>query len=331
MLVFAGFVSAFVGGYFLKTYEFNNYSPSIDTPIENDDKNGELGVNELLFLPDKLYFLDTVVVVSETNPRYVLALTATRGEQEDGYLQQSRLSFFDGETWTRDSLSEKTQNSAIKNNTIISRWETTIDPSRVLREQSSGEVVINDTKIAFSTGMLENEMGIRSLPYYTKFSSEGDAELSIDGVTHPARVFYTRIFSINAADVLTYDKDLHLETFWLIFWDENGNFYHIDVTDVENPIPRYTSHSLALKKQGQIVEKSFDIKVEKDANTPPSILRFSVDTPESYVLRIERLNEFDKYPYLIGESWIMGTVQGSSKVAESVESAGHGVMEYISR
>lgn len=46
---------------------------------------------------------------------------------------------------------------------------------------------------------MENEIGIRSLPGYTKFMSEGDGTIIINGEPFESYVLYTRIYSSNSS------------------------------------------------------------------------------------------------------------------------------------
>lgn len=341
-LIVLGFITAFAGGYFLKDL-FNKESrveqntkssPSTkmvstsQTPLipNQDTEIPETGQ----YAPGKQYFEDTVIAVTKDKPYYTIVATVTRLEQNNNFAQRGRVSFFDGKNWDRKSEEKNTADPAISGNKLITRWVTDIDPSRVLKESSQGEINFGSSKIAFSTGPLQNEIGIRSLPSYTKFISIGKGTLSINNQPYPAYFLYTRIYSLDASQIQFYNQPFGLTTDWLAFWDEEGNFYHLDKTEVDNPTQIYQTHKLGvLENKNGSVSKTFELTVTRASSIPPNAYTIGLASPIGSTLNLKVLDSIDKAPnnsYKWYMSHVVGTVQRGEGGAVL---KGIGLIEYI--
>jgi hypothetical protein len=274
-----------------------------------------------LFLPGKHYFDDTIILISKAEPHYTVVATANRSEGGDvGYVQGTRVSFYNGNDWKRVTRSDTNLDSSIKNNEYINNWTIDYDKSKVLKQKINGQLNIKNEIIGFETQVLENEIGVRSLPGYTKFMSEGDGTLTIGGKTYESYVLYTRIYSSNSSDLFTYDGNMGLLTHWVAFWDNSGNFYHIDSTEVKNPVPNYQTHSIGISKDtiGNIL-KTFSVSVNKDNGNPPQNYEVTLGYPNSKTIKFNKYNDINKAPNN-SYSWHMGNVKGEN---------GIGLVEYI--
>jgi hypothetical protein len=199
----------------------------------------------------------------------------------------------------------------------------------MLKEQVKGIIVVGDNTISFTTNALANEMSVRSLPGYTKFMSEGNGQITINGEVHPAKVLYTRIFSMNTSDIQFYNEPIGVTTDWVAFWDTQGNFYHIDSSTVSKPTPIYKTHTLGIfKTVSGAISKSFSVTASRDSKTPPDAYTFSIQNPIMATLKLQRKSAINKAPN--GEyAWYMGTVDGSVTLANGFPVNGYGVTEYI--
>lgn len=320
ILVIIGSVGLFFSGYYTKsllTVE-TNIKETNKKPLDVvDDNNGE----PTLFLPGKHYFDDTVVLISKNEPHYTLVATANRSENNDAkYIQGTRISFFNGSEWKRIIRNDLNSDSGIKSNNFINSWTIDFDKSRVLKQKIDGQLNINETIVEFSTQVMENEIGIRSLPGYTKFMSEGDGTIVINGEPFESYVLYTRIYSSNSSELFKYDGNIGLLTDWVAFWDNEGKFYHIDSTEVKNPIPNYQTHSIGVVKDpiGNIL-KTFTVDVRKDENNPLLNYEVNLGYPVNKVFKFDKYNDINKAPNN-SYSWHMGNIKSSD---------GIGLVEYI--
>jgi len=317
IVVLISAIGLFISGYFAYPLLL---SEKIEV-IENNTVTDNIENESSLFQSGKHYFDDTVLLITKDEPHYTLVATVNRTEKEDSsYLQNTRISFFNGIEWKRVLRSDTNTNSAIKNNEFVNDWTINIDKSRVLRQEVSGDLNINDIKVSFDTQTLENEIPIRSLPGYTKFMSENDGILTVDGKQFAAHVLYTRIYSSNSSELFTYDGNIGLLTDWIAFWDNDGNFYHIDSTEVANPVPNYQTHSIGIFKNkiGSVL-KTFDVNVKRDGAKPPTNYEINLNGTLNKKLLFNKINNINKAPnnsYI----WHMGNIKNAD---------GIGLVEYI--
>lgn len=341
IIVVIGFITTFASGYFLShlltsekniSTEITSNTPNIPenttTPTPTSE-NPQVEQETTKFLPGKHYFDDTLMIVTKDKPHISVVATIARTEQENNYAQNTRVSYYDGNDWTRQFASKISQDSAILSNNLVKSWNTIIDPSRVLKQTVQGEITINNSSLVFSTSVLQNEIGIRSLPGYTKFLSNGNGTLTVNGIEHQAYVLYTRIYSLNVAELQFYNQSLELTTDYIAFWDTLGNFYHIDSTNVNKPTPIYQTHQLGvMENKNGAVEKTFSVTVNRDSKKPPEQYTASLNNPIGATLNFNRINEINKAPN--GSfAWFMGNIEGTVQTPNGEILNGIGLVEYI--
>lgn len=287
-------------------------------------------VDSLSFATGLHYFDDTVLAITTDTPRKIFIGSMVRIEDEPNiYVHNTRVSFFDGESWTRKTGSQQSQTSEITTNSLVSSWNIDIDATRVLRERVSGTAQVDDHAVQFSAPDLHNEMSVRSLPGYTKFMSEGDGTITIQGKKHSAKVLYTRIYSMNTADIQFYSEPIGVTTDWVAFWDTAGNFYHVDATSVAKPTAIYSSHTLGIHSSPSgAVSKTFSVQTTRDSGVPPDQYTISIGSPIGSVLALKRKNAINKAPNG-SYDWYLGEVEGTVSVQGQSALAGFGVVEYI--
>jgi len=337
-LVVVGFITTFITGFILARLLASEarggmirVAPGkndIAFPVLEDDNLPTVPQDSTKFIPGKHYFDDTIILVSKKDPSINLVATVTRSEQDGSYTQGTRVSFFDGASWDRKTTSQKTDSSSIVSNGIVKSWNVQIDPTRVLKQTVDGEVTVNKKTIQFTSGILQNEISVRSLPGYTKFMSEGMGTITVEGTSYDAYVLYTRIYSLNASDIQFYSEPLGLTTDWMIFWDSAGNFYHADVTNVQKPTDIYQTHELGILKDPQgAVSKTFNVSVTRDGLTPPKDYTISFGESLNAKLNFQRIDELNKAPDGSFQ-WFIGNIDGKiEKNGQFIP--GKGLIEYI--
>lgn len=340
-VVILGFITTFASGYSLSqwlstemnvttgSYTTANFPRVLDaTPYpSSNDQQVEQGSTK--FLPGKHYFDDSIMIVTKEKPQISVVATVTRAEQDTNYAQSTRVSYFDGTDWTRQSASKTSPDSTIVSSNLVKSWSTVIDPSRVLKQTVQGEITINNTSLAFFTGVLQNEIGMRSLPGYTKFMSNGTGTLAVNGVALEAYVLYTRIYSLNAAEIQFYNQPFGVTTYYIAFWDTQGNFYHVDATSVDEPTPTYMTHQIGIMETiNGAVEKTFSVSVNRDSKNPPEQYIASLNSPIGATLKFNRVNRINKAPSGTF-TWFMGNIEGTVQRPNGETLSGVGLVEYI--
>jgi hypothetical protein len=298
-------------------------SPLTPTPASEDP---QLSTQ---FLPGKFYFNDTIFVIARNTQRQTLIATAARTEQDSAFEQSSRVSYFDGNAWHRVSTQQSHPDATIVSNKIIRKWELMIDPSRVLKESVQGEMMIDGITASFVSDTFTNEIVMRSLPGYTKLMSVTSGKIRIGTQEIPADILYSRIYSLNAADIQFYNEPLGLTTDWIAFWASDGSFYHVDATKVEKPTSIYQTHQIAVRKDAVgNVNKTFTVTVQRDTNTPPSNYNISLPTPITATIELTNRTSVNKAPNNSFD-WYMSTVDGVLTREDGSKISGFGLAEYI--
>jgi hypothetical protein len=131
---------------------------------------------------------------------------------------------------------------------------------------------------------------------------------------------------MNSADIQFYNQILGLTTDWLAFWDADGNFYHVDATNVTKPTNIYHSHQLGIiEDNNKAIAKYFQISTERSSKTDYAI---TLSNPNQTALHLHQINQFNKAPNN-SFTWYMGNVTGIVTNNKGQRSTGIGFMEYI--
>ncbi len=326
-----GFIATFGSGYYLSSQlQLENppqATPTVSPSPTPDDFPGLLpGTSDDAA---QQYFLDTIFLIEKAEPHRAVIASIGRKETDQGFLQDSRASYFNGAVWDREVTHVTTTQSGVEADTVIKKWDVKIDPSRVLREKVSGKLDIHTVQVEFTSDTLANEIGMRSLPDYTKFMSEGDGTILIDGTSIPVHILYTRIYSMDASKIQFYTEPMGVTTDWVAFWDQAGNFYHIDTTEVGQPTDIYETHQIGVWKNSVgTVAKTFQVSVARDPNPLPIEFTISLQSPISTTLRLERASLQDRS--IAGKyDWFLGTATGTVTNSKGEDLQGFGIIEYI--
>ena len=272
------------------------------------------------------YFDDTVVVVTKNSPRKALILTAARKENSPNtFSQNTRVSYFDGDVWTRQTESVTNTEGEISPTSINPQWDILVHSSLLLKEKSHISLSLTDS-LELTTSELENEIVLRSFPWDTKFMSTGEGKLSINGRSEDVHIAYIRRYSQNTQGLQFYDSSLKSATDWLIYWDTEGNLYHIDLTSVQNPNDKYQSHTLITKVDSKKrVTRSFEGNVVRNSDQDPTHYAFTLGNPINEQLSIDRINVYDKAKGSATTD-VIGLVTG---ILNNNSTSGYGFIQYL--
>jgi hypothetical protein len=338
ILSIIGFGSVFLGGIYYQKYLREEQLTCPDCPLIHNPKpaissspqphSSEIPQLSTQFNPGEYYFDDTVIFMQQEEPHRTLIATVSHKQDGDTYIQNTRVSFFDGLKWIRKQFSQQTVDATMVSNNILQSWEYRYEPSGVLQQTVEGVLVVDTNQIQFESDMLENEMSIRSTPGYTKFLSASTGKFMINSSSYPAYVALFKIYSLDASQIQFYTGDFGLITDWAVLWDQAGNFYHIDKTEVPKPTPIYQSHNLGILKTNSSselsVSKTFAVSVQRDNQNPPHLYTFELPSPIGKTIQVERINKVDKVE-LENVDWLIGQAIGT--VDDTVPVIG--LVEYI--
>lgn len=319
--------SSFAGGFFLRSFLTDPVQPDLSvSPTPTTAPQTSEPQPNSQYVKGKQYFDDTVIAITDDDEPLALVATVARQETQNGSNQSTRVSYYDGQEWTRKTLVKEHETAAIYTDDIVSSWEVTIDPTRVLKQRVEGAMRINQAFIEFDTGEITNNIAVRSLPGYTKFMSNGSGTVTVDGITRNAHILYVRIYSNNSEEIQFYSTPFDITTHWLIFWDQQGNAYHIDSTYVDRPTDKYQSHQFGVfVTQDGMVSKTFEVTVDTDTNEPPQSYTIRLGDPIGRTISFTPHSSLNKAPDN-SYGWYIGHGAGTA-----VGVPGIGLVEYIHR
>ena len=300
-------------------------------PLLSGQTNNQTTVNYYPYTRrvDDNYLSDTLVFITEESPHQILLINSNRQQMgKSVFAQSSNVNFFDGQVWRRADDDTLTSQAEVASDSVITAWQIGIEQSRVTGEIISGQAIVDGWSINFATDRLENEMTVRSWPGYTKFLSSSHGTITISGRTMAAKVAYTQIYSMNTDEIQFANTHLPLESMYAMFWDEAGNFYHIDVTDVDTPTPVYDSHRLGIWKNpaGQITRID-QVDLDLDQKVPPTHYHAVLPLPIVSQLELNTINSLPK-SNRANTHWYLQLVEGTA-THDGHQHEGFGYLEYI--
>lgn len=331
----------FLVGYFFRaillpqpTTTLPSPSPSLASPIPSSSP----ATGNDQFIPFKnpstgagnVYFNDTFTVLAETTPPQLLVVTHTTSQNApNSFTQQSRVSYFDGETWHRNVGGTTSSTADFVPNTTLTGFDMFQDKSRVLKQKAIVFAVVDGNSMQLDTDILENEITMRTEPTYTRFISDSTGEIAINGMPHRAKVMYSKWYSMDNSKLSFYSTEYGLKTHVLDFWADDGSVLHIDSTQVQNPNDIYSSHQIGIYKDavGKIA-KTFDLAIETDKNLVPQAWNMTVGLPVSLTFA-GRTTTSLKRPEGEEYDWYRGLVEGQITLSSGQVIKGIGTFEYI--
>lgn len=307
-------------------YRLTNNDKLSDSTVK---RNNSVYIDEDLGLRNGEYYInDTVIILSKKQGNVALVATVTREQKYDASVTQiSRASLFDGSKWIRRTNTESVPDLNIYPNDIVKNWRVQVDKAISLKQKAYGQLKFDETTISFSVDDIENEMPIRASIGYTKFFSTSPGKITIDGISYDANILYSRIYSSKPDEVLVYDDNFPFRTFWMILWDDEGNFYHADVTNLLRDVPNYASHSIGYKeKSGGEISKTFILDVKK-IEEEKELYQYNFSDPVGVSIKLSGYANFDKYQ--VNYPWIMGIADADIIDSNGKNLKGRSIYEYI--
>lgn len=284
-------------------------------------------VPSLQFLPNKQYFDDTYVVITQDKPHQALVLSVSRIEQTRAFSEYTKVNYFDGKTWTRKSITATTNSNSVVLNPMLRGWtqptnQVTSNPPQLATVQ------LENQTLSFSSTDLQDEISIQSTPGSTKFIYQGTGTLVINSQPYPAYVFYGRTYSFNAIDLSYLATPGSMISNWLIFWDKEGSFYYLDDHQPVEYNQQASFFKIGLQEDARrTVTKTTSYTVDSlNQPTKPFSVKFS--DPIYQDLSIQLTNAIDKADSK-KYSWIEAVNEGTIVKREGRTVQGLGLVEYI--
>jgi len=280
------------------------------------------------FLPNKQYFDDTYVIIEQASPHKALILSVARIEQERGFVEYTKVNYFNGLTWDRKTLTTTLQSSQITTNSLLRQWNEG-EMTNINQPKALAAIEMPQNEISFTSDDLTNEISIQSLPGSTKFIYQGKGTITINDDPFPAFVFRSRTYSFNASDLSFLQRPETLTSNWLLFWDGEGAFYYLDTHEVQNP-----TSPVQILEMG--VAEDATRKVVRTTQTQSSLTtdrgfqlyQVSYSAPIGERVNLPIKNTVSKSPSRT-YTWNLSIGEGQAVKNEGRTVQGVGIIEYI--
>ncbi len=161
---------------------------------------------------------------------------------------------------------------------------------------------------------------VRAQPTVGKYAGstlDPNVEVTLNGQTHKAYAGVTAGFFNDFTPVDIYKLQVH--THWLMFFDKDWNFYHLDVTDVKYPTESYYSHKFYSigNNATNAVNYAKDIVVSSDSASALTVDYSLAHTP---ITNIFSLKAF-VVPYTDAKLYLAGDAHEGVGIYMTINSA----------
>ena len=209
--------------------------------------------------PDQLgyrFFSDRFVLYGKHNDGtpLLIDLVINRKETTPGIFTHYYMSqIIDDTTAAKDYANRDVADSAVLPDLFFTQFERASTLAEPSRETQLFAFDMIGKHFEVKSGPMDSDFVVRNVPEYTELSSAGVGEVLVDGETIPVSILHERVYSTDYRPLVFFEGSatLRSETIQLVLWDELGNFYLIDRSDVPVPSPSYTSHFWALHKDSE--------------------------------------------------------------------------------
>lgn len=259
------------------------------------------------------YFADEVFIYGDDNGKpFYLSLSLNRLETDSGY---SHYYYVKG-IYDKSNINYYTDftNSGIEpiNTNFLTNYKRFHMPDLSAREDLEFLVLDRIGQIKINVSNLNGDFLVKNSIEYTKYVSEGDAQVQINGKSFRANAVFINSYSNNAYKYVYFDNfdGLVSRTVFGLLWDELGNFYLLDRSDVETTHKYYTSHAWGLKKDTQTNElkKAFGFDITRSQN-----LTYKINIPAFNNLSLN-LTKKQTLSSILNEFLVEGTTSEGSIV-----------------
>lgn len=195
--------------------------------------------------------LRAVVISKDIENPYVLELDLNSRENADGTFSKYYFAeMIQNNIATNDYTQFTGATDAIEPHDFLEKIERTPFPDLSARETIDYRVTLGEHSISITSNDLHGDFITKNTPEYTKYISVGEAQVNIDDISSSAYIFLSPVHSTDYARyIFTPDYNTVTGTAkQFILFDENGDFYLIDQSSVENPTLAYPSHIWTLHK-----------------------------------------------------------------------------------
>jgi hypothetical protein len=198
------------------------------------------------------YFYDRIIVsaLDGEKKQFLLTLEAVRSQSgKSSYLHgYTATVLYEGQEYTSGDTFEAAVNSIQPHQLVTEyNWQS---PNQLPVESGNISFKIQDKVISVSLTDLNGDFLVKNKLNYFRYVSAGKAHIIFDGLAMDGHVMVDKVLS-NDKRVPTLDGySPKRTTHSIALWDEQGRFFHFDLSDVAEKNDLYQSHQWILFKDG---------------------------------------------------------------------------------
>lgn len=152
------------------------------------------------------------------------------------------------------------------------------------RQEYQGAIKFDETLITFTAANLQGDFMTRNSPTYTRHQSVGDGIVTYNDKKILVHVLAEGIHSsdFNKSVFFEGSDEIVSETRQFVLWDNEGNFYMIDQSNVVSDTPEYPSHTWLLYKnhKSNYTKKSFTSNITSQSVLGRPETEWSITAPD---------------------------------------------------
>jgi hypothetical protein len=216
----------------------------------------------------KEFFYDRIIISARDNTNQPLLLFLEAGREETdqhffGHSYRARL-LYQGKVYNESAVFNGSPKDIVPHGFVKSFKHT---PSEVLPTHTYDFTMqFSDIALVLRLDDLNSDFLVKNGLEYVRFVSGGKAEIKIGNQTIHGKAMVDTILSNDRRVPTLEEYEVKRTSHSATLWDEVGNFYHFDLSEVYTPNIPYKSHKWILYKEAQTggVFKIYDAMLSFD-------------------------------------------------------------------
>lgn len=263
------------------------------------------------------YFRDRVILANhDSENSWILELDLNRKQNEKNkYIHYYNATLFQNGKKESINTNFHSNSPEIKSNNFLKKFENTTFEDLSTRESYVFKIQIGDKEINADLKNLEGDFITKNSIVYTRYMSEGDAEVTINDKEFTVEASLEKTYSSDHSKYIFFPglSQLSSRTYRFLIWDEDGNFYLLDNSTVNKENPYYRPHTWILYKNSnpKYLQKTFQADIE--LTEIGEVKSWQIEIPDLKTsLSISAIDSSN-------ESWIEGSVTGTATKNEETK------------
>lgn len=292
ILSIIGLVIFVTAGIFLSHGVFNQKEEPI---VQQPGTNTGTSTNSA----DYRFYSDRFVIAkkdSEGKP-FLVDLIINRKENSDGQFIHYYLGNIISDNQNGKFYKERVSNiESVLPDLFFTQFERKEPLDHSSRETYAFTFMLLGKTYSVKTDELIADFITKNEPEYTQYASAGTAQITVEGEMFSAPILHQKVYSEDYRPTIFFDDQnkIRSKTIQLILWNDKGDFFLVDKSEVMDTSPAYTSHFWALMKDTNgYSKKAFEGSVWKE--TKNRLTTFSATVPDfkNIELRTVLTHQFD--------------------------------------